>query len=364
MLQIKETGTPVDFTQGAELNLQNYLYMNDVFGVYTPQKSPITIDAATRNALVNGDLIDLQAQASAQGMEIQYLRISWNETQTDQGDYYITDFVVGVVAKVTRDFNTGPAYLIDALKKVEWLDQILSKISTEWKSWLLIKATRSESYKTFQEVLVSDWEYLSSNIGTPLPSLPSATAVKNQILQEGAFDESLGAFVVKMLDEGYVITMFGYRVQVCFEKGEAYRSSTYTRTYKYRVHIRFAWDFVSTPDFDIVTGTTTFEPFTITTTFIFGLIALVGAIIIGTVFTYNLTRTESGYIIWEVLRDADGNPIFDENGDPILYPGEEGWETGPPDWWKDVATTAVVGAIIIAGLVIIVPPVIKSLRGK
>ncbi|GAI00322.1 unnamed protein product, partial [marine sediment metagenome] len=77
----------------------------------------MTVDAATRDAFVNGALEDLQTQAWGQGMEIQYILITWNET-AEGGNYYITDLVVGVVAKVKRDFDTGPDYLINALKAI------------------------------------------------------------------------------------------------------------------------------------------------------------------------------------------------------------------------------------------------------
>ena len=364
MLQVKETGNQVDFTQGKEIDVQTRLYLNDVFGVYATQGSPITVDAATRDALFNGELIDLQAQASSQGMDIQYIKISWNETQTDQGNYYITDFMAGAVARVARDFNTGPAYLIDALKAIEWFNQIVSKMSTSWKSWILLTISANEPYKTCQEKFVSDLIYVSANINQPLPALPSAESVKNLMLQEGQFDAALGTFAIKMLDEGYTITFLGYRLQICFEKNEPFRSSTYTRTYSYKIHARFAWDFTSTPDFDIVKETTALLPGFITATFIFSVLAIVGAVVVASIMAYNLTLTERTYTIWEVLRDADGNPIFDENGDPIIYPGETGTEKGSPDWWSDVITTVVVGGLVIAGLVIVIPSLTKSLRGK
>ena len=362
MLQVKETGNLVDFTNGKELNLQDRLFQDDVFGVYAYQESPIVVDATTRNALFSGDLLELQTQSAGQGMEIQYMRISWNETQTASGEYHITDFVVGVAAKVIRDFNTGPAYLIDALKAVKWLNQVVSKMVMPWKSWLLLKATRIESYKTCQNIFVSEQKYLSSPIGKPLPDLPSAELVKNQIIQEGAFNDALGEFVIKMLDEGYTITIFGYQLQVCFERGEPFRSGTYTHTYGYKVHVRFSWDFTSDPDFTVVEDTQQLLPGFVTATFILSLVKLVGIIIVGSIIAYNLTRKESGYVEYEVLRDAEGNPIFDENGDPIVYPSKQGWDVGPPDWWQGVITTVVLGGLLIAGLVVVVPRLIKSLK--
>ena len=364
MLQVKETGNQVDFTQGQQIDLQTRLYLNDIFGVYASQGAPVYVDAATRDALFNGELIDLQAQASSQGMEIQYMRISWNETQTAQGTYYITDFVAGVVAKVARDFNTGSAYLIDALKEINWFNQIVSSMPISWKSWLLLMVTSTESYKTCQEKFVSDLIYVTGPINEPLPTLPSAESIKNLMLQEGQFDAALGEFAIKMLDEGYTITFLGYRLQICFEKNPPFRSGTYFLTYSYRIHVRFAWDFTSTPDFDIVKQPTALLPGFVTASFIFSILAIVGAVIIGYVATYNLTLTEKSYTIWEVLRDADGNPIFDENGNPIVYPSETGTEKGPPDWWSGVITTAVLGGLLIAGLVIVVPSLTKSLRGK
>jgi len=364
MLQVKETGIPVDFTKGKVLNLQVRLFRGDVFGVYAYQESPIVVDATTRNVLLNGDLLDLQTQATGQGMEIQYIRISWNETQTTSGEYRITDFVVGVAAKVIRDFNTGPAYLIDALKAVDWFNQIVSKMVMPWKAWLLLTATRTIAYKTCQETSVSDWITVSVRKGTPIPDLPNAETVKAQILQEGHFNEGLGAFAIALLDEGYTITLLGYNLQVCFERTPPMGFGVWYWGYRYRLHVKFSWDFTSDPDFTISSSVTKLLPGFITAAFIFKIILIVGGLIVVGIVAYNLTHRESGYIIWEVLRDAEGNPMFDENGDPIMVPAEQGWETGPPDWWEDVIKTAVLGGVLIAGLVIVVPEIIKSLREK
>ncbi|GAI31037.1 unnamed protein product, partial [marine sediment metagenome] len=59
-----------------------------------------------------------------------------------------------------------------------------------------------------------------------------------------------------------------------------------------------------------------------------------GLIVVGVVayeFVRNLTTERSGFVEWEVLRDAEGNPIYDEEGNPIIVPTKEGWQVGPPD---------------------------------
>lgn len=361
-LRVKETGTPVDFSKARVLNLQAYMFRDDVFGIYAYQGAPITVDAAIRDSLLNGNLADLLNQAAGQGMQIQYIRISWNET-AQAGKYYITDLVVGAVAKVTRDFNTGPAYLTDALKAVGWYNQMISKMYMPWQAWLLLIATRTTPYKTCQETSISDWKGVSKPIGTPLPDLPTAETVKAQLLQEGKFSAALGEFAVKLLDKGYTITVLSYQVQVCFEKTVVRRSGYYW-FYQYRLHVRFSWDFTSNPDFTVTESLRRLEPFTITAVFLLWVIGIIVAGAIAGIIAYNLTHKESGYIEWEVLRDAQGNPIFDEEGNPIIVPKKQGWESGPPEWWSDILTYAVIGGLIIIGTVFVLPPIIKSFRGK
>ena len=131
--------------------------------------------------------------------------------------------------------------------------------------------------------------------------------------------------------------------------------------YKYRLHTRFAWDFTTDPDFSIdepVAGL-----FTITLTVILAIIFAVGLVAIGGIVAWNLTHEGSRYIKYEVLRDADGNVIYDDNGNPIIYPSEEGEEWGPPDWWSWVIPIVALGTVVVVSAYAI-PRVVKAYRGK
>ena len=361
LAMVKETGTPVDFTQSREINLQTYTFRDDVFGLYAYQGAPVTVDAATRDAFVNGALADLQTQASNQGMPIQYIIISWNKTQQN-GMYYITDLVVGVVAKVARDFNTGPAYLIDALKAVGWFNQMVSKMVMPWQSWLLLTATQNVAYHSWYWEAVSGIWKIGAPLGQPIPDPPSIDEVKNAVTNE--IDAALGEFVRNLIDKGFTPTILGYRVQVCYQRSAEIIWPPYaTHHYQYRTHIRFSWDFITDPEYTVEDAL-----FVITSTFIYGLILLIGGLIIAGVAVYtflnNITTERSGFVEYDVLRDAEGNPILDPEGNPIIVPTKEGWKEGPPEWWADVIPTVVLGALIIIGAVIVVPPIIRSFRGR
>lgn len=371
LAMVKETGTPVDFTDSREIDLQSYMFRDDVFGLYAYQGVPAMVAPATRDAFVNGNLADLLTQAAGQGMEIQYIIISWNETPTPQG-FWITDLVVGVVAKVTRDFNTGPAYLIDALNAVGWFNQMVSKRVMPWQSWLLLTATQTEAYHSWYWEAVSGTWTKSAPLGQPIPDPPSIDEVKNVVTPEA--NAALGEFMAKLIDEGFTPTILGLRVQVCYERSREFISAPWgTHYYRYRTHLRFSWDFITDPPF--TTEDTRLLPGFITGAFILKLILLIGGlIIIGVVaftFTNNMTTERTGYVQYgPVPVPGTGEWVTDpETGEPV-WTGEwewgvveEGWTEGPPDFWADVIPTIVLGALIIIGAVIVVPPIIRSFRG-
>ena len=361
LAMVKEAGTPVDFTNAREIGLKTWTFLDDVFGLYAYQGAPVTVDVATRDAFFNGALEDLQTQAAGQGMEIQYIRITWNETQQN-GGYYITDLVVGVVTKVTRDYNTGPDYLRNSLKAVGWFNQMVSKMVMPWQSWLLLTPTQTEAYNSWYWEAVSDSWKLEARLGDPIPDPPSIYEVKNVVTPEA--NAALGTFTTKIIDEGFTPTILGRRVQVCYQISPEYVTRWFTHGRVYRTHVRFSWDFKTDPEFTAEDA----PLFVITGTFIFGLILVIGGLIIVGVVAYtffnNVTTEKSGYIQYAVLRDAEGNPILDDEGNPITYIDEEGWQEGPPNWWADVIPTVVLGGLAIAGLAIVAPSIIKSLRKK
>ena len=363
-LVLREAGTIVDFTNSREINTQKYLFQDDIFGIYAYQSAPVTIDAATRNGFANGNIADLQNQANEQGMPIQYIRLSWNETQQGSS-YYITDLVVGVVSKVTRNFNTGPAYLINALKAIGWFNQLISKVGMPWKAWLLLSPTRNTAYNNWGSESVSNWKSVVKPITEVLPDLPTSEATLVLLRQEGKFDDALGQFAVQMLDKGYTITLLSYNLSVCFEKTLTIRQpGGYFWGYQYRLHVRFSWEFTSNPDISVAESS---RLFIWTIPIILAICAGVAAFAVSVLVAYNLTHEDSSYVKYDVLRDANGNPILDENGNPIIIPVEQGSKSGPPDWWSGIIQNVAIVALIIGGLVtavVVIPRLIPPRKQK
>jgi hypothetical protein len=361
---VKEAGTPVDFTKAREVGLGAYTFREDIFGIYAYQGEPVTVSGATRDAFVNGALGDLQNQAAGQGMEIKYILITWNEVKDGEGNYYITDLVVGVVARVTRDYNTGPAYLVDSLKAVWWFNQMVAGMVMPWKSWLLLNATQDKYYHNwYWEAVSKPWKE-EVPLHEPIPGPPSVDEAKIAITGEA--NAALGTFTTKLIDNGYTPTIFGRRVQVCYQMSPEYVTRWATHGRVYRTHVRFSWDFVTDPEFTVEDGR--LLPGFITAAFIIKLILVVGGLVITGVSVYtflnNVTTERSGYVIWDVLRDAEGNPVYDEEGNPIMVPKEQGWSEGPPEWWGGVLKTLVIIAGVGIVAVIVIPPIIGAFRGK
>ena len=350
-LQVKETGTTVDFANSREIDLQMYTFQNDVFGLYAYQSVPVTVDATTRNNFANGNLADLQNQANGQGMPIQYIRISWNETQQGS-NFYITDLVVGVVSRVTRDFNTGPAYLLDALKAIWWFNQLISKVSMPWKAWLLLQPpNRTESFSRWNWDAVSATWYRSARIGQPIPDPPATSEVISRFISDGQVSVALGKFVQEIVDNGFQCTVLSYNVQVCYQRSPEIRQpGGYVHGYEYKTHTRLSVDFQTTSEALVPF----FTPIVIIA--IAKAIALIiAATAIGAAIYFalqNLTTTEKSYEKWDWVRNPD-------TGGWEWKPVETGSEKGPPDWWGSVITiVGVVGVIAVAVLVIprLIPP--------
>lgn len=369
-LQVKETGTPVDFTKAREISMQMYTFQDDVFGIYAYQNAPVTVNSAVRDAFLNGNLDELLNQAAGQGMQIQYTRITWNET-AQGNNYYITDLAVGVVAKATREWNTGPAYLIEALNAVSWFNQLISKVYMPWKAWLLLTSLHDLSYYTWDWEAVSEEWSKFTNIWEPLPDLPSTLEVQSHFVNDGKIDEGLAKFLRGMIDGGYTTTLLGagYRTQVCYQRSQEI-VAIYTHGYRYRTHTRLSVDFTTDP----AIMASPLAPI------VAALIVKLIAIIVAGVVVYALLKdlfTESTTVTDHFKQTFD-NPT----DQPVTYTLPDGTKvtipphgtytyegthtestTGPPDWWGNVLTIiGVVGIIVVA--VVVVPKLIPKRKEK
>jgi len=352
LAQEKVWGTPVPVTQFREIGLQMYTFRDDFFGISAYQGAPVTVDSIVRDAFVNGNLADLVNQASGQGMAIQYVRISWNETMQG-GKYYITDLVVGVVAKVARDFNTGPAYLIDALKAVWWYNQLISKMYMPWKSWLLLTPSQTGTYHSWTWEAVSSTWFKSAPLQNPIPDPPAIEEVKSHFINDGHVSEGLGEFAKKMLDEGYTVTLLGYRTQICYERSPEIRVGYYHQ-YIYRTHTRLSVDFTTTPELAELGEVRLIVPFV---WLCIGIAILIIATALGVAvyeFLHNLSTQTETYEKWGWVQ----NP---ETGEWEYKITEKGEKTGPPEWWSYVIPIAVIGVAVV-GAVLVIPPIISAFR--
>lgn len=345
VLQQKEVGTQVDFIKGWDISLQYYTFRDDIFGVRAYQPTPVTVTASVHDAFLNGSLSDIQTQSANQGMNILYMLVTWNETQQTNGDFLITDLVVGVVAQVARDFNTGPAYLIDAMKAVSWFSQFYANMGMPWVAWILLQqsANRVTNYTWFA-VSVSDTKYVSKPIEESLPELPTAQAAIDAT--NANTQAALGAFTVELLDKGYTPTLLNYKVSACFEKSPNMRHpGGYFWGYSYKLHIRVALNFTTVPEIaEVADQQRLLDP--ITWAIIIKIIAVViGLLVAGyalNTLAYNLTHKSSGSV----------TEYYDANGN--LIKRVINWEEGPPDWWGFVIpVVALMG--VGAGVYLLLP---------
>ena len=333
---VKETGTPVDFSKGKSIDTQTFVFQNITFGVYAYQYAPITVDSATRNSFANGNLGDITNELAGHGMQLQYIRLSWNETVSGNG-YYITDLVVGLVVKVTGILNTGPAYAIDALKKVGWFNQMISKLNMPWQAWELLFEPATRPLNRF------DWDARANTLESA--GVPSADDVRNHFIADGHVDEALGKFVKKMVDSGYATTIIGYKVYVGFEQ----ESDIWGGTDYYRAHTRLSVDFTTNPDVPL---SALGEVKALIPPLIIVAIGLAITLIIGAVAVYNwlnnLSTQRTDTYGW-VQNPNNGQWEWKVTGS----------ETKPPEWWGSVFT--IIGiAIVAVGAIILLPRILPK----
>lgn len=334
--QRKEVGTVVEFHNAVEIkDLQRISFVGDVVGLLAYQGLPITVTQSVRDTLFNGDINNVKLQIDGQGMTARYAVISWNET-LNNGQYLITDFRVGVVVDTVREYNTGPAYMIDALKAVPWLKQIMDKMSLPWKAWqLLVPTARNVVYHQFVEELHSEEKWITALIGSPLPPMPTSSEVKAVIESQANFQKALGKFTTDMLDRGTDVNFLGYGIDICFKKSNEVPIPPNGRGFNYVVYTRFWWDCQTTPDIVLEQQA---GLFVWTLPVIIAIIVAVGAMFALSIASYNLTHSSSWY------------RKYDENGNII----EEGGGEGPPDWWGIVIPViALIG--VGAGVYLVLP---------
>ncbi|GAI69116.1 unnamed protein product, partial [marine sediment metagenome] len=80
---------------------------------------------------------DLRLALEAAGLQVQYLKISWNETASGP-DYVITDLVVGVVVNAASYMNISGQRLLDALLTVDWYKNFVLKLVMPWRTYVLL----------------------------------------------------------------------------------------------------------------------------------------------------------------------------------------------------------------------------------
>lgn len=351
--QRKETGTTVDFTQGRPLPITYYAFRDDVVGILATQKTPFTIDAATRDAFLNGNMADVVNQTWSQGMQTEYAVFSWNET-VNGSNYDITDCRIGIVAKVTRDYNAGPAYLIECLKAISWTNSMLSKLSMftydVWQAWLLIPQPSYSGTKFFSSTWdsVSGSWYKGAPIGTEIVD-PTNAELLNYFITNGDLDVAIGAFVRKFLDAGYNCTVLGYKSVICLEeKGPIpIPGQPYYVQKLYHTHTRLTIDYITDAPEPVVSGARALFPVIIAE----ALVALIIIVAIG---------LASGVEQW--FNNMSKEDTTDEQFDWRQNPGTGEWEwvvvsrkktTAPPDWWAWVLPVVALGGLGIVAVLLL-----------
>lgn len=367
--QTKTIGTTVDFANSIELkNFKTYCFRDDLIGILAYQREPLTISGAARDALLGGNLQNVIDQTWGQGMQTEYCTITWNET-AQNGNYLITDLRVGLVTKMVREYNVGPAYMLSALEAIPWLNPLLVAASMtfydRWQAWRLLTFSRVEPLR-FRKALdesISQIIWVGYPIGGTPPPLPDIAAIKSTILAQGDFNTALGKFTTEMVDKGYAVnypTPDSYGIDVCLEQSNAglpMPNNPYQRAYFYRVHVRFWWDFSTNPDFSIDEAAAG-RLFVWTLPAIIAVIIAVGAIIAGSIVAYNLTHTKTEYVEFDYVRNADGSPYIDPaTGNPVFYKSKEGSSEGPPDFWGWVIPIiALIGAAAVVYMLLPLRP--------
>lgn len=352
-MPFKEYGTPVEFSSFREVGLTKFIFKDEIFGVHGYQSAPVMVAGATRHAFAGGDLNDLKVALEAAGLQVQYIKISWNETPSGP-DVLITDLVVGVVVSAASYMNISGQRLLDALLTVDWFNNFVSLLVMPWRTYVLLTSVETEPFNRWS------WDATSDFLSRNRDETPPIEETKMHFLTDGQVSLAMGEFVKTMIDEGYATTMLRYNVQVGYELlRPAFRTGAYTwAPALYRTHVRLSVDFTSDPECFLT------ESLIVLTA---GVILAIGKAIawiilalgvgLGVFFALqNLTTVEENY-------DKFGWVQNPETGEWEFRLIETGTKKAPPEWWGDVLTVvgvvaAVAAAVVVA--VVVIPRVLPE----
>jgi len=181
------------------------------------------------------------------------------------------------------------------------------------------------------------------------PTPPTAEEVKRHFIEDGKLDEALGAFVRKMLEGGYTVTILGYNVEVNIELLRKF--TIYPFNYcVWRTWVTLTVDFTTTPEISIKAIPA-----------IFWVIVALGIAIsmiitsVGVFFALqNLTTHKTTYEKYAWVH----SPTCQYEWRVV----ESGSEQGPPDWWSYVLIP--VGVTVALGATLIIYEMVKGFRRK
>ena len=343
-LVVREAGTSVNFVTFKDVDLNKFIFQDEIFGVYAYQSYPVTVDAATRNAFANGNLADLQSVISANGMQPQYMRISWNE-EVAGPNYYITDLVVGVLVKATSSIDITANRLTKVLSYVGWYKNLISKLVMPWQVYVIDLPTGiAQNFNRWSWDAVSATFQLSSLSGTPSP--PSVDETKNHFIYDknggNMVDSAIGEFARKMLDGGYQVTFLGYSVGIGYETVRIwqYRDRSYA---EYKTHTRLSVDYTTNPE---ILSSKTLVPQLIIQAAAAAIIILAGLIGTGIFFALNQMNTEE--ITTEHIEE-----YYDANGNLVRKVIDRTTQKTTTNWLQPVvAIVGIVAVIVVAAVVL------------
>jgi len=344
-LVVKETGTPVNFVTFKDVALNKFIFPDEVFGIYAYQGYPVTVDAATRNAFANGNLADLQNVISANGMQLQYMRISWNE-EVAGPNYYITDLVVGVLVKATSSMDITANRLTKALSYVGWYKNLISKLVMPWKVYVIDLPTGiAQNFNRWSWDAVSAPFQLSSLSGTPSP--PPVDEVRGHFVTDGQVDSAMGKFVLQMLDQGYQVTLLGYQVSIGFETVRTWQSGN--RTYaEYRTQTRLGVDFTSNPEIVMATKYQALIAPVVLAAIVTVIKYIIAAIAISAIGYFAIQALITKETVVEHIEE-----YYDANGNLVRRVIDRETKKEPADWVGPViAAVGILGVIIVAAVVL------------
>ena len=318
----KVSGSPTGMFNPRDEDLNHFFFPNESFGVRGIQQIALTVDQATKDAFTNGSVDDLVAIINANGMQVQYLRIYWNEYPNNE----IRDVDVGVVVKAIGSQDITAQRLLNVMSFVNWYKGLASKLSVSWAVYGMSFPPLAHP-PDVQYTWLAEWKsglyQFRSLSGVPPP--PPVSDVQSHFINDGQVDSALGGFVRDMLDKGYQITLSGYEVKVTFETVRVWQQQDNTWA-EYRTHVQLTVQFTTTPELATLMGAALMWA-------IGRAIAIIILAILVGVSVYvalnNLTSTEKHYEKWGWVQNPD-------TGAWEWKIVETGTERAPPDWWGTV----------------------------